>query len=208
MSRRKLHVIASSRGRRLSLPVAVSACLIALAPAGCGSRSDPGSSELRTVLASPALTAGHRIRARYTCDGGDVSLQLVWSRLPAGTREVDLFVLGVASARRVSSAKTHDTLTVQWAVAGLSPALHAIAAGHLPAGAIVGRGTGGRARYSMCPAKGRLTKYFVLLYALPRRLALRPGFQGSAALVNAGRIALEPGLLKATAVLTASYRRA
>jgi hypothetical protein len=122
---------------------------------------------------------------------------------------VDLFVLSVTSVRHLGGTKTNDMFAVQWAVAGLSPALHAIAAGRLPAGAIVGRGTAGRARYSICPAKGRLTKYLVVLYALPRRLALRPGFQGSAALLSASKIALAPGgPLKSTAALTASYRRA
>jgi phosphatidylethanolamine-binding protein (PEBP) family uncharacterized protein len=64
-----------------------------------------------------------------------------------------------------------------WAVAGISPSLQAIAAGKVPPGAVVGLNSRGQERYSVCPAPG--TKSPVILvnvFALPHKLALGPGF--------------------------------
>ncbi len=92
-------------------------------------------------------------------------------------------------------------LFADWAVAGLSPSLHGLAAGQLPAGAIVGRNGRGQTRYSLCPAKGANTRFAFLLYALPQRVAAKPGFDANALREQALHTAEHAGLL------AFSYRR-
>jgi len=88
-------------------------------------------------------------------------------------------------------------------VGGLSPKLHGIAAGKLPPGAVVGRNsTNKRSRYFLCPAKGVNERYIFLLYALPHRLAVQPGFKGGPLFNKINTSALAHGLL------TSSYKRA
>jgi phosphatidylethanolamine-binding protein (PEBP) family uncharacterized protein len=63
-----------------------------------------------------------------------------------------------------------------WAVAGLHPRLRTLAAGSLPRDAVVGRNSFGQTGYDVCPAKGQVDDYFIILYALPHRLSLKSGF--------------------------------
>ena len=67
--------------------------LTILALGGCGSGSSAGDASASLgqamVLQSPAVTGGKHatLPSRYTCDGQDVSLPLVWGEVPAGTSE-------------------------------------------------------------------------------------------------------------------------
>jgi phosphatidylethanolamine-binding protein (PEBP) family uncharacterized protein len=108
------------------------------------------------------------LSARYSCDGGNVSLPVSWGRVPANTVELDLFVY--------QFAPVNGKLAAAWAVAHLKPSLRRISAGQLPSGAIVGRNSLGQARYGLCPQKGRSVQYSLLLYALPRRIPVKTGF--------------------------------
>jgi phosphatidylethanolamine-binding protein (PEBP) family uncharacterized protein len=113
------------------------------------------------------------IPARYTCGGSNTSLPLAWTHVPAHTAE--LVVYAVEPVRTPKGSK-HRAL-VQWAIAGLSPQLHGIAAGKLPPGAIVGRNSvEHKSAYSICTEKGKIQPYLFLLFALPHRLSLTPGF--------------------------------
>jgi phosphatidylethanolamine-binding protein (PEBP) family uncharacterized protein len=120
------------------------------------------------LRSSVALTP---IPARYTCDGANVSLPLNWGQVPAHTAELDLVVLRLKGA--------HGKLYAAWAVAGLQPSLKNLAAGQLPAGAVVGSNSIGRARYSVCPSKGSNAQYYVLLFALPHRVRVAHNFNAS-----------------------------
>jgi phosphatidylethanolamine-binding protein (PEBP) family uncharacterized protein len=127
------------------------------------------------VLSSSVFQAGrpvrgeHAIPASYTCDGSDVAPAMTWTGVPPGTAELLLIIVDTTASR------TQRVFT--WAVAGLSPTLRGIATGSLPAGAIVGRNGFGQSRYSVCPHRGDVHLYGIVLYALPRRLPLRPGFE-------------------------------
>ncbi len=123
------------------------------------------------------------ISARYTCDGANVSLPFSWSGVPARTAEIDLFVFEVKGTRPA------------WAVAGLRPGVHRLAAGTLPAGAVVGRNALGQNRYSVCPPKGLKATYVVRVFPLPRRLAASPGFNVDALFNRILHIATSSGLL-------------
>jgi phosphatidylethanolamine-binding protein (PEBP) family uncharacterized protein len=65
-------------------------------------------------------------------------------------------------------------LSTGWAVAGIDPAAGSIPEGRLPAGAVVGRNSAGKIGYSVCPPRRALVSMGV--YALPRTLALKRGF--------------------------------
>ncbi len=122
-------------------------------------------------LRSPAIVAaaGHlgRLDPTYTCDGKDSWPQLKWGGVPAGSAELALFVMNVAPV--------NEKIFFDWALAGIDPELEEIAAGKLPAGAIVGTNGFGRLGYSICP-QGAGETYMLALYALPRSLSPQRGF--------------------------------
>lgn len=127
------------------------------------------------------------ISARYTCDGADTSLPISWSKVPPHTAEIEVFVFNFLPVG--------GKLFPDWAVAGLKPSLHGLAAGQLPAGAIVGRNGFGQTRYSICPAKGSTTRFAFLVYAVPHRIAVKPGFDANALREKALHSAEHAGLL-------------
>jgi phosphatidylethanolamine-binding protein (PEBP) family uncharacterized protein len=202
--------------------ISIGALLAMLALAGCGG-SGSGSTSSTTPTASATQTSTtestttsasttssaekvptidlpltsstnlNPISATYTCDGADISPPISWSQIPPHTAELQLFVFNFLPVG--------GKLFADWAVAGLSPSLHGLAAGQLPAGAIVGRNGRGQTRYSLCPAKGVNTRFAFLLYALPQRIAAKPGFDANALREQALHTAEHAGLL------AFSYRR-
>lgn len=136
--------------------------------------SKKAPSAVALKLSIPGLTATqYSLPSRYTCDGQDISLPLRWSGVPHGTAELVLFVAEVNPVT--------DNGTYTWAVAGLRPTLRGLAAGQLPAGAIVGRNDTGQTRYTVCPTKTHHSQVFIaLLFALPHSVNVKPGFSASA----------------------------
>jgi phosphatidylethanolamine-binding protein (PEBP) family uncharacterized protein len=124
--------------------------LVVVVLAGCGGS---GSASTARTLASTAFRisahAGTSLPVRYTCDGGDVSPALEWGALPAGTASLALFVVGL---KPEPSTHTYEP-SVEWALAGVSPALRGLEAGRLPAGAYVGLASDGKRM--VCSPLGR-----------------------------------------------------
>jgi Raf kinase inhibitor-like YbhB/YbcL family protein len=120
------------------------------------------------ALSSPAFKRGSKIPVRYTCDGANESPPLEWSNVPAKTAQLLLFVLDLGGGPQGS---------VRWAVGDINPSVHSIAANSVPAGAVVGRNSLGKANWGgVCPAKGKPHSYVFLLYALHKKLTLASGF--------------------------------
>lgn len=119
-------------------------------------------------IGSPVVPADGAVPARYTCDGANEPLPLQWEDIPAGTKELMLDV--------IKYSPVNGKLFFAWAVTGLRPTSRGIAAGKLPAGAIPGLNSTGSRAYSLCPPKGPKEAYVVVLFALPRHLAAKPGF--------------------------------
>lgn len=147
------------------------------------------------TLSSPAITQAHNastpvLARRYTCHGADQSPPLRWTGVPSGTKELALFVMSVKPVA--------GKLFFDWAVAKVDPALKGIGEGSPPAGAVVGRGSGGREAYSICPSGGSRESYAFVLYALPRSLAPRPGFDPASLRRQAMSVARHTGLLVGT----------
>jgi phosphatidylethanolamine-binding protein (PEBP) family uncharacterized protein len=122
-------------------------------------------------LQSPAIIAANgnpgALAATYTCDGEDSWPELRWGGVPAGTAELILYAMSVQPVE--------GQLFVDWAVAGLDPALAGIEAGKLPPGAIVGTNGFGKRGYEICPT-GSGEIYMFALYALPTALTPPKGF--------------------------------
>ena len=94
--------------------------------------------------------------------------------MPRGTVEIVLFISDLEE-----TAPGGGEL-FSWAVAGLKPTPKGIAAGTLPAGAVVGRNSFGQARYTICPPKGGVHHYVVAVYALQHPVSVKPGFAAEA----------------------------
>jgi phosphatidylethanolamine-binding protein (PEBP) family uncharacterized protein len=181
----------------------VSAALITvLALSGCGGASSSTTNSKAIALVSPAMAGSRAIPIKYTCDGKDVSLPLRWSNVPPATEELALFLFDIEVAGPLAGRRTIATqLTAQWAVVGLKPTLHELPAGRLPPGTVLGRNGSGRQSYSVCPAKGKVENYLFLIYALPSKAALQPGFTDATLFEQASHAALAQGRL------FASYKR-
>jgi phosphatidylethanolamine-binding protein (PEBP) family uncharacterized protein len=123
------------------------------------------------TLVSPSLPAAEGIAALtapYTCDGANSPPALRWAGTPAGSEELALYVM--------NAKPVNGRLFFDWAVAGLDPGIESLGAGALPAGAVVGTNSLGKRGYSICPEPGGAETYIFALFALPRALSPKPGF--------------------------------
>jgi len=145
--------------------------------------------EVNLALTSLVLREGSPIPGRYTCDGADTPPPLRWGNVPVGTVELILEIF------EIDPGSTSSESFFDWAVAGVKPMLHGIVAGGVPRGAVVGRNGFGQAGYSICPPKGSLQRYGIVVYALPSRLGATPGFDPGALRTRAERTAKFEGLL-------------
>jgi phosphatidylethanolamine-binding protein (PEBP) family uncharacterized protein len=144
------------------------------------------------TLESPAIVASEgspgSLSPTYTCDGKDSWPALHWGGVPAGTAELALYLMNVQPVE--------GKLFVDWAVTGLDPGSSSIEEGKLPKGAVVGTNGFSKRGYSICP-QGRGEIYMFALYALPKRLALSPGFDAREARAQILAISGNAGLLPA-----------
>jgi len=150
--------------------------LSVLVLAGCGSSNpSPAATTVKTQqIPFKSAAISTTIPALYTCYGKNVPPPLEWGHVPAGTGELVLFVLGLTP----QSGKSVK-VSVEWAVAGVSPSLHRLAPGELPQGAHLGRATNGKSRYNICPKKGKSEQYVFELYGLPEGDATPLNFTGT-----------------------------
>jgi len=159
----------------------MSSLVLALAVAGCAAASTGTSSgsspKLPPVVFGSSALSRYSIPARYTCDGKDISPPLEWGSTPAGTGQVMVFALGFAPTRA-----QNYSISVEWAVAGINPDLHHLAAGEVPPGAFVGVNNSGKRAYSICPTRGLKERYQFMLYSIPTGYRISPEFDGIATL--------------------------
>jgi phosphatidylethanolamine-binding protein (PEBP) family uncharacterized protein len=171
---------------------------LVLPPPGSHPEAKPSASEQAALpvtdisLSSTAITrqgqsALYSLAGQYTCHGSGGSPPLRWSGVPSNTRELALFV--------ISTRPVNDKLYFDWALAGISPTLTGIQAGHQPPGAVAGLSSSGKTTYSICPPAGQHENYVFILYALPSTLNPKPGFDPATLRAQAKQIARHTGLL-------------
>ena len=117
-------------------------------------------------ITSPAFKHDGNIPARFTCDGDDISPELVWSGVPKGTKSLVLIVDDPDAPDPAAPKMTW----VHWVLYNLpadSTGLNeAISPANLPAGTKEGLNDWKRTGYGgPCPPIGR-HRYFHKLYAL------------------------------------------
>jgi phosphatidylethanolamine-binding protein (PEBP) family uncharacterized protein len=192
--------------RQTSIAITGVLLVLALTLAGCGSGSATAgagsSTTVQTIdFRSPAID-GPPIPSRYTCDGKDTPPPLEWGAVPADAATLTLFVVGF---KPEPSTKTY-AVSVEWAVAGLNPALHRLAPGRLPRGAFVGLSTDGKRRYSICPAKGTAERYQFEVYGLPASASVARNFSGLPVLSKLA-ISSGSGLANSHGAFIGTYKR-
>ena len=116
------------------------------------------TSKNKLTLTSSAFGNNGAIPQEYTCDGGDKSPQLSWSKVPAGTKSISILV---EDPDAPNGTFTH------WMVTGLPPTTTSLAAGTaLPEGAMAMKNGKGDKKYmGPCPPSGT-HHYHFKVYAL------------------------------------------
>ncbi|MGC2182807.1 MAG: YbhB/YbcL family Raf kinase inhibitor-like protein [Terriglobales bacterium] len=124
------------------------------------------------AISSTAFPLGGDIPRKFTCDGADVSPELLWTEPPAGTQS---FTLIADDPDAPAGTWTH------WVLYDLPATVTSLAEGvnkidELPGGERQGRNDFRKIGYNgPCPPPGKPHRYFFKIYALKGKLDLKPG---------------------------------
>ncbi len=122
-------------------------------------------------LSSSDFRNGEVIPRKFTCDGADNSPELAWTDPPAPTQSLALIA---EDPDAPGGTFTH------WVLFNLSGQTRSLAANvskvdQLPDGARQGRNGFGKIGYGgPCPPPGKAHRYYFRLYALDRKMDLKP----------------------------------
>jgi|SRR3989344_3990039 len=115
------------------------------------------------IISTKAFKDGEEIPAEYTCDGNDISPELVFSDIPRETKSLALIVDDPDSPVGVWN---------HWTIWDIPPNIAGLKKGEVPQNAREGVTSFGGVGYGgPCPGKGR-HRYFFKLYALDSVLEL------------------------------------
>jgi Raf kinase inhibitor-like YbhB/YbcL family protein len=123
-------------------------------------------------VSSPSFQNGGNIPKKFTCDGADVSPELHWTSLPAGTQSLALIA---DDPDAPVGTWTH------WVLFDLPAQTASLPEGvpkvdELSTGGRQGRNDFRKIGYGgPCPPPGKPHRYFFKLYALDKKLDLKPG---------------------------------
>ena len=137
------------------------------------SSPSPEAGAMALPISSSSFANGGYIPKRFTCDGADVSPELSWTNPPAGAQS---FALIADDPDAPVGTWTH------WVLFDLPPTTRSLPEGvsklmdKLPDGGRQGLNDFGKIGYGgPCPPPGKAHRYFFKLYALDRKLGLKPG---------------------------------
>jgi Raf kinase inhibitor-like YbhB/YbcL family protein len=163
---------------------------VAACSSGGGSRGPERALPETITVTSSSFPAGGSIPVRFTCDGQEVSPQLGWSGVPAGTAELALVV---------DDPDAPGGTYVHWVVATLDPGRRELAEGAVPPGATELPNSAGEPAYAgPCPPGGPAHHYRFTLYALPQRVDLAADAAPANTIAAIERAATARGRLTAT----------
>lgn len=121
-------------------------------------------------LSSPSFSNGGNIEKKFTCDGADVSPQLVWSEAPSGAKALALLLddPDAPVGNWNHWAMWNVPVTSRGVPEGLSKNAR------LPDGSEQGRNDFRKLGYNgPCPPPGKPHRYYFKLYALDTKLELK-----------------------------------
>jgi len=164
--------------RTLATAISTTILLPTLALTGCGATT--ATKPLPHIAFKSPAIQHTTLPARYTCDGHNTPPPLEWGTVPAGVTQLLLFVIGYTPEPATNTNK----VSIEWAVAGLNPALHKLTAGTLPPGAYQGLNSNSKLGYSICPEKGHRVQYQFELYGLPPTTTISPDFAAASIITS------------------------
>ncbi len=124
------------------------------------------------AISSTSFSNGGEIPKKFTCDGADVSPEFSWTGSPADTQSFALIA---------DDPDAPDGTWTHWVLFDLPPITNSLPEGvtkidELPGGERQGRNDFRKIGYNgPCPPPGKPHRYFYKLYALDRKLGLKPG---------------------------------
>ncbi len=138
-------------------------------------------------MTSTAFKNGQPLPAAYTCAGANISPPLQWEKIPAEAKELFIVALDI-------SKSGHNK--VVWAVGGIPATNAQIAAGTIPAGAVLGENQTGKPPWGgVCgTTKGQRDRIAFLVYALRSPLHLKANFDPIAIRPKLKAITISTGL--------------
>ena len=131
-----------------------------------------GGGAMALSLRSTAFSEGSEIPRKHTCDGPDLSPELLWDEPPAGTQSLCLIA---------DDPDAPAGTWVHWVYFDIPVQARSLPEGlsknaELKDGSRQGRNDFGRVGYGgPCPPRGPAHRYFFKLYALNAKLDLPPG---------------------------------
>lgn len=130
----------------------------------------PKPQTMPLLITSTAFSSDGTIPTRFTCDGENISPELVFANVPVGTQSLALTLEDPDVPRAVRA----DGMWNHWVVWNMSPETTRLNEGQVPLG-LIGKGTNGKASYlGPCPPD-REHRYFFTLYALDATLSISAG---------------------------------
>jgi Raf kinase inhibitor-like YbhB/YbcL family protein len=169
-----------------------------VSPAGCME----GEKKMTIQMTSTAFTQGHPIPKKYTGEGADVSPPLVWTEIPAGTKELVL-ICDDPDAPQAEPWVHWVIYDIPATAKGLPEGVPRKPRPKDPAGALQGKNSwpsGENVGYrGPMPPKGHgVHHYYFKLYALDHHIALEPGQDKKTVLKEIGGHVIAEGVLMGT----------
>ncbi len=120
-----------------------------------------------SIQVTAPFADGAAIPVRYTCDGDNLSPELTWSGIPAGTASLAVVV---------DDPDAPGGTYVHWVLFDVPPTVNSAAEGQVPAGAREAPNSAGHSRYDgPCPPRGKPHHYRFKVYALSEQLSAENG---------------------------------
>jgi Raf kinase inhibitor-like YbhB/YbcL family protein len=144
-------------------------CIAAAFVCALASRVEAGG---KLALSSRAFSSGSTIPIQYTCGGDNQSPPLHWSGVPTGARSLALIV---------KDPDAPGGTFIHWVIYNIPPDRSSLPKGvpgkdNIPGGGEQGlNGRDETGYHGPCPPPGRPHHYHFQLYALDKKLDLKPG---------------------------------
>lgn len=128
------------------------------------------SQAMALELKSPVFSAGQEIPSRYTCDGPDVSPELMWEKSPEGTKSFALIC---------DDPDAPMGIWVHWVVYNIPAQVQGLSEGVLRQACLADGSCQGLTDFKRigyggpCPPPGKPHRYFFKLYALDTLLDIK-----------------------------------